>query len=321
MKQGSFFNMTECLWLLIFMLLIFGSLLSLGQESIKIAEGNAVLGNYPEGYGNYDYQIVSVSGFLMDKYEVTNRDFAEFIADSGYKKKHLWTVEGVDDSLAGWDWTKKHKIVCPKYWCLNSEPFWKNDPYSKHENAPVIGVSWFEAYAYAKWKGKRLPSSAEWEKAARGTSSDYGETEGTGVGLKYPWGNDFFHAQSPPEYELCNWRLRYYAYQFPDTDGRSKEYGYERETWKTDGFREETNPVGFYSPQGDSPFGIADMAGNVWEWTDCDYPGFEGKMKIIRGGGWFRSTPEHLKTGYIHGNGPYYRGRSLGFRCAENLNK
>lgn len=321
MKQISFIIKIGYLGFFIFMLLIFKSIHTFGQEAINISEGAVVLGNYPEGYGNYDHQVVTVSEFLMDKYEVTNKDFAKFIEDSGYQKKQNWIVEGVDDSLAGWVWVRKSKIVCPKYWNLDSSPFWKNDPYSHHENTPVVGVSWFEAYAYAKWKGKRLPTSAEWEKAARGTSSHYGELEGTGVGLIYPWGNDFFHAQNPPEYQLCNWRLRYYAYKFPDTDGRSKKYGYARETWKTDGFRENTSPVGFYSPHGDSPYGIADMAGNVWEWTDSDYPAYEGIMKIMRGGGWYESTPEHLKNGYIHGNGPYYRGRSLGFRCAENLNQ
>lgn len=317
--KESIIYMCKSLALLILTLLGFRPTCSFGQESIKIPEGNAVIGNYPADYGNYTSDVVSVMEFYMDKFEVSNQDFSEFIADSGYYKIQYWIIDGEADSLAGWNWIQKNKICCPKFWNLATDPFWENDPFSKHEDTPVIGVSWFEAYAYARWKGKRLPTLAEWEKAAKGTSKQHGELEGTGVGLIYPWGNDFFKAQIPPEYQLCNWRLRYYAYKFPDTDGRSRKYGYARETWKTDGFREEASPVGFFSPQGDSPNGIADMAGNVWEWTSSDYPGFEKQLKIIKGGGWYRSTPEHLKNGYIHGYGPYYRGKSIGFRCAENI--
>ena len=301
-------------------LLVFESTFLIAQDSIKIPEGNVVIGNYPEGYGNRQAEVLHVDAFFMDKYEVTNSEFAEFVSDSGYQKKRYWIIEGIADSLAGWMWIKSNHILCPEYWNLESDPYWKRDPYSPSVNTPVVGVSWFEACAYAKWKGKRLPTSAEWEKAARGTSKQFGMKNETGVGFIYPWGNNFFKGQSPPEYKLCNWRLRYYAYKFPDTNGRSAEYGYAKETWKTDGFREQASPVGFFSPQGDSPYGIADMAGNVWEWTSDKYPGFEKDLKIVKGGGWYRSTLEHLKTGYIYGVGPYYRGRSTGFRCVSDLN-
>jgi len=291
----------------------------IGQDSVEIPEGNVVLGNYPAGYGNISPEIVFVPTFLLDKHEVTNREFAEFVADGGYQEQQFWILEGMNDSLAGWRWIIKFQILCPKYWSLDSKPYWGKDLYSPTDNSPVVGVSWFEACAYAKWKGKRLPTNAEWEKAARGTSNQFGEYNGTGVGLIYPWGNDFFIGQTPPEYHLCNWRLRFYAYKFPDTNTRADQYSYTRETWKTDGFKEQASPVGSFSPQGDSPYGIADMSGNVWEWTSSNYPRFEDDLKIIKGGDWYRSTLEHLKTGYIYGVGPYYRGRSTGFRCASDI--
>jgi formylglycine-generating enzyme required for sulfatase activity len=310
--------MRKQLLLSLLLILSFEPIFMFGQDPIEIPEGNVVLGDYPEGYGNYTPKVVFVETFFLDKYEITNREFAGFVADSGYQNKQFWIIEGIPDSLVGWRWMKDNKILCPKYWSLESKPYWKKDPFSNLENTPVVGVSWFEACAFAKWKGKRLPTCAEWEKAARGTFSELGKFNETGVGLRYPWGNDFFKNQKPPEYKLCNWRLRYYAYRFPDTNGRSVEYGYALETWKNDGFREQVSPVGFYSPQGDSPYGIADMAGNVWEWTTSDYPGYEGLLKIVKGGDWYRSTLEHLKNGYIYGVGPYYRGRSTGFRCAGN---
>ncbi len=136
---------------------------------------------------------------------------------------------------------------------MNNSPYWKNDPYSKHANIPIKGISWFEAYAYAKWAGKRLPSSAEWEKAACGTSNKNGNLDGVGAGNKYPWGNNFFQGQTPPDYKLCNWRLRHYAYRYPDTNGRSQESGYSRKAWKNDGYREEAAPVQSFNPDGIVP--------------------------------------------------------------------
>lgn len=301
-----------------FLILITGSGLDDQGEEVLIPAGKVVIGNHPAGYGNRPPQIVMLPDYFIEKTEVTNKEFARFVDDSGYVKKQFWIIPGIADSLQGWNWLVENEITHPKYWYLDRMPFWKGAKYSSRDDSPVVGVSWFEAHAYAKWAGKRLPTAEEWEKAARGTSRKYGEWQGVGVGAKYPWGNNFFQKQRPPQYQLCNWRLRYYAYRYPDTNGRARSTGYARETWKTDGFREQAAPVKHFSPQGDSPYGVADLAGNVWEWTATGFPKYEDAMFIIKGGGWYRSTLDHLKTGYIHGAGPYYRGRSLGFRCARS---
>ncbi|MDZ7263290.1 MAG: formylglycine-generating enzyme family protein [candidate division KSB1 bacterium] len=300
-----------------FQLLLSISQATFGQSSVLIPAGPVVLGNQPEGYGNYAPQIISLPAYLIDRYEVTNQEFAQFVADSGYFRQVYWIISGADDSLAGWRWRQENGIVGPKFWDLASDPYWKKDPYSNGANTPVVGVSWFEAFAYARWAGKRLPTSAEWEKAARGTSDQHGQWQGVGVGVKYPWGNKFFEGQTPPDYKLCNWRLRYWAYRYPDTDGRAYDVGYPLKVWQNDGFRESAAPVGSYSPQGDSPYGVADMAGNVWEWTATSHPQFENSLKIIRGGCWYKSTLDHLKSGYIHAAGPYLRAKYLGFRCVS----
>lgn len=155
------------------------------------------------------------------------------------------------------------------------------------ENYPAAELSWHGALAYCRWRGKRLPSEAEWEKAARGTD-----------GRRYPWGNQ------PPTSELAF-------------------FG---------GFFGETVPVGRY-PKGASPYGVLDMAGQVWEWTRSLYRKYpyqsrDGREKlkadgarVARGGtsssdaGGLTSTsrtpvyPGRLDTGHAY----------FGFRCAANL--
>jgi len=278
-------------------------------DQVLIPAGKVVIGNYPEGYGNYPAEIIFLPDYYIDKYEVTNEEFAQFLEDGGYQKQGYWIISGDADSLKGWTWKEQNNIQCPKYWDLNDSPYWKTDTYSRSANTPVVGVSWFEAYAYTKWAGKRLPTSAEWEKAARGNSEKPGKYQEIGVGYKFPWGNDFFKDQTPPEYHLCNWRLRFWAYAYPD---KTKE-------WNTDGFQIGTAPVGSFSPAGDSPYGIVDMAGNVWEWClDCD-PLSPEQLKVIRGGGWYASGIENLRTAFRYAIGPYARTSYIGIRCARNI--
>jgi formylglycine-generating enzyme required for sulfatase activity len=137
---------------------------------------------------------VELSEYSIGKYPVTNREYQIFVKEAGYKP--------------------------PQGWDDNQYPSEKGDH-------PVVNVSWDDAQEYCKWLGSktnktyRLPTEAEWEKAARGTD-----------GRVYPWGNEF-------EPKKCN----------------MSESGIG-----------DTSPVGQFSPQGDSPYGCVDMAGNAWEW-------------------------------------------------------
>jgi formylglycine-generating enzyme required for sulfatase activity len=102
--------------------------------------------------------------YMIDVYPVTNNQFRKFIEAGGYKNLNFWSAEGQK-------WLKKSKASAPAYW---------NDEKWNQPEHPVVGVSFYEAEAYAEWSGKRLPTEKEWERAARATD-----------GRKYPWGNEF----------------------------------------------------------------------------------------------------------------------------------
>lgn len=126
-------------------------------------------GNFTMGSDEYDNEKpahrVYIDAYYIDKYEVTNQKYKVFIDAGGYNEKTYWTEEG-------WQWKTKENITKPYWWDsgeYNSGP--------SYANYPVVGISWYEAYAFAKWAGKRLPTEAEWEKAARGIDA-----------RTYPWG-------------------------------------------------------------------------------------------------------------------------------------
>jgi len=161
-------------------------------------------------------------------------------------------------------------------------PSWlgRSAPQSLRDH-PVVGVSWEDARAYAAWAGKRLPTAEEWQRAAGGQQ-----------GRRYPWGDQFTPG-------CCNTR-------------EAGEGG--------------TTPVGKYSPAlhpelvegADSPYGVADMAGNVWEWL-ADEAGFEGQYRQLRGGAWFYSA-EFARIDYNHfWRKPEQRQDVIGFRLCFSV--
>lgn len=145
------------------------------DNMVLVPEGEFIRGS-ERFFNTKPAQKIFLDSYMICLYPVTNQEFKLFIEDSGYNKKEFWTSEG-------WAWRSKKEIAEPYYW---------HDIQCNEPNCPVVGISWYEALAYTNWLAKvtgkpyRLPTEAEWEKAARGTD-----------GREYPWGDNF-------DISLCN---------------------------------------------------------------------------------------------------------------------
>ena len=178
----------------------------------------------------------------------------------------------------GYVWTDRWRSVPDTDW---RHPHGPVSTIADADDHPVVQVSALDAQAFCAWHGLRLPREEEWEFAARGTD-----------GRRYPWGD------APPE-EGGRRRANFGTVACCAKDA-------------TDGYA-RIAPVGQY-PDGASPFGVLDMAGNVWEWTSSPFPGRPGFV-ALRGGGW-GNDPYCLRTSYRHANPPNIGLDIVGFRCA-----
>jgi formylglycine-generating enzyme required for sulfatase activity/serine/threonine protein kinase len=222
-----------------------------GVEMAWIPAGSFMMGSEDGDDDEKPIHEVYLDTYAMDVYEVTNERYAECVAAS----------------------------VCDK----PGGSYYGKMQYDDH---PVVYVSWRDAEAYCEWRGARLPTEAEWEKAARGGLE----------GKKYPWGD-----QSP----FCEKGASNGA-KFDD-DAGCNETG--------------TEPVGSYIANG---YRLYDMAGNVWEWVADWYQAYPGgvenedygeKYRVLRGGSWYNG-PYSLRVASRNGSNPGYASSNYGFRCA-----
>ncbi|MFE7930094.1 ergothioneine biosynthesis protein EgtB [Streptomyces sp. NPDC057456] len=228
-----------------------------------------------------------VAPFHIDTTPVTNGAYQAFIEDGGYDDERWWTKEG-------WTHLRHSGIRAPLFWHRDGGQ-WLRRRFGVTEvvppDEPVLHVCWYEADAYARWAGRRLPTEAEWEKAARFDPA-------TGGSMRYPWGD----ADPAPEHANLGQRHLRPA------------------------------PAGSY-PAGESPLGVRQLIGDVWEWTSSDflpYPGFRmfpykeysevffgPEYKVLRGGS-FAVDPVACRGTFRNWDYPIRRQIFSGFRTARS---
>jgi formylglycine-generating enzyme required for sulfatase activity len=261
------------------------------ESMLLLAGGTFRMGADDEMPDERPAHEVNIKPFWIDKHEVTVREFARFAEATGYRteaEKYGWS--GVFDIKRG-AWGK----VDGADWLHPEGPGAKAEP-----DEPVCQVSWQDAWAYAKWAGKRLPTEAEWEYAARGGL----------VGKRYAWGDELRPSGKP----AANW----WQGRFPV------------ENTTEDGFLKRA-PAGSFSPNG---FGLEDMAGNVWEWCadwyaedyytsaphDNPTGPIQGHERVIRGGSWMcaENFCSNYRVAARSHAAPDSGLNNLGFRCARD---
>jgi iron(II)-dependent oxidoreductase len=230
---------------------------------------------------------VEVTPFDIDVNPVTNGAYLEFIADGGYKRKEWW-------SPAGRAWLDETGAIAPKYWFDNGGAWWtraldQTGPVPRTH--PVVHVSYYEADAFARWAGKRLPTEIEWEVAATWAPA-------TGRALAFPWGDE---CASP---ELANIGPRAFGTTAVGTYPRN------------------ISPLGCYGMIGDVWEWTASDFGGYPGFTSFPYREysevfFGSEYKVLRGGSW--ATHESVvRSTFRNWDYPIRRQIFSGFRCARD---
>ncbi len=231
-----------------------------------IPAGTWQLGSQPTDGFVFDNEkwshAVPLTPYSIARAPVTNAQFAAFVDDDGYRRRQLWTEQG-------WQWRTQVGAERPVYWQSKSDDGWTWRRYDRIEalaaDAPVGFVNWYEADAWCRWAGRRLPTEAEWEAAAIGEPTVDRQSLAD-VKRRWPWGD------ASPSAAHAN--IDHVAQGTIDVSA---------------------------CPAGDSAFGCRQMIGNVWEWTATDFLPFDGfspdpyadyscpwfgTRKVLRGGAW-----------------------------------
>lgn len=227
-----------------------------------------------------DGRVVHVEGFYLDRYQVTNEQYQRFVDAGGYEQLPLWDPEIVPAILEFVDSTG---ISGPRYW--------KKGTYSAGQaKHPVVGVCWYEAAAYARWVGKRLPTDPEWVKSGSWPVPLPGARP---IQRKFPWGEAFDQNKT--------------------------------NLWGSG--KGGTTPVDDFA-DGMSVGGAYQLIGNVWEWTSSRFGAWQSSMRplildasmrSVRGGAFDTYFENQASCDFQSGDKAVARKRNIGFRCAIGL--
>lgn len=245
-------------------------------------------GYVPEGYASIPQTIQDAPGcaeqdfdtnpYLLARHCVTHAEYQSFVDDDGYENLDLWP-EDIWPHLI--DFKDLTACAGPRYW--------KDGRHDKrYERHPVVGISFYEAGAFARWAGYRLPSEAEWQMAASWRIRSSAQTI-----RRYPWGDAL-------NIRHCN-------------------------VWASS--IGQTLPVDACAT-GAAPNGVMQLVGNVWEWTACDFTACDSEgrnvvgdmvLKAIRGGAFDTYFPAQATSVFRTGSVGLARVHNIGFRCALDL--
>jgi formylglycine-generating enzyme required for sulfatase activity len=260
-----------------------------GGDMVRIPGGTFRMGSEDGESDEKPVTTVTLSPYLMDRTDVTVAAYTACVRAGKCRADDVTTVNWA--GLSEGD-RQKWSQAC-------------NYGKAGDENHPMNCVDWNEAKAYCEAQGSRLPTEAEWEFAARGTD-----------GRKYPWGDEL---PNPRLANACGVECREWGKRVM---GATWNVVYEADDgWPT------TSPVGSF-PAGASPFGLLDMAGNVWQWVEdakAAYPGGSitnprqesGQQRVDRGGSWYSHDAAWLRGALRDDYGATFRESNLGFRCAR----
>jgi ergothioneine biosynthesis protein EgtB len=259
-------------------------------ETVGIPGGTFTMGSdEPHGYDNEKRaHMVTVEPFDLDRTPVTVFQWKRFMDDGGYQKRELWSDEG-------WAWAQTELAFCPEYWVATKPGAdyvfcGPRGPRALHRDEPVSSISWYEADAYARWAGKRLPTEAEWEFAAA-------HDPVTGRSRIYPWGDD---APTPDHacFDIVEWQ----SAPVGDRPDGASAYGL-------------LDMAGGVWEWTSSPF-LPYPGFEAWPYDGYSKEHMDGKHFVCKGGSWATSAP-NLRCAFRNWYVPTYRQGFLGLRCAR----